>query len=1064
MSTAVRILVVDDDPRSRAATVRMLREADYETLEASTGGNGLRLSRRERPDIILLNVVLPDSGGAEICSLIRKDASLAGLLVVLVSREEESSKHLAAGRLAGADGLIARSIGDQEFLARIEAFVRIAQAEAALRENEEKHRQLLSRVSDAIVVFDAQTRRVIEVNERAIELYGYTRDEFLNLTMDDTTADPVASEESFRETLAEQRRTVPLRYHRKKDGTAFPVEIAAGAFLLGRRQVVCGVIRDITDRQRGEEALQRKAFQLAERVKELGCLYAFAELVERPSLTVPEMCQGLVNLIPAGWQDPERTCARLELEGQCLTTGAFREGRWKQTSSILVQGKAVGMLEVHYLGEPSADGENPFSPEEQALLIELARRLGKVLERWRAEAALRQSEFLFHTLAQVVPVGIFRTDGRGNCVYVNERWCEIAGISPEEALGEGWARAVHPEDRERVFLEWYKRAQEDRPFQMEYRFQRPDGLSTWVVGQAMREPSSPGRIGGYVGAITDITDRKRAEETLRESEANLNRAQRVAQIGSWVLDLSRDEITGSDETYRILGLPIGAPLTYARFLKSVHPDDRRALDEAWKEALARERSNLEYRIVAGGETKWVSGHAEIEFDAGGVPRRGVGTIQDITKHREVDDALRAHTRQLDALRALSVEITRELNLPALLDLIVRRAMELAGGAGGTIYLWEEGTKTLIPRASVGHSGDWVRDGQVRLGEGLVGLVAERREGMIVNDYRSWSQARRFILEQTDVTAAVAEPLLCRDRLFGVIAIDDQDLGRRFSERDLGLLRLFAAQAAIAVENAELYEQVQRHADELERKVQERTQELQSANADLEAFSYSVSHDLRVPLISIEGFGRLLWQRHSSVLGVEGNEYLQQVRTGARRMGERIEALLALAQISRQPLSRESVNLSTLARAIAHELGQQSPDRAAELRIEDDLVVHGDARLLHVLMENLLGNAWKFTAHLRPARIEVGQITGETGEAIYFVRDNGAGFDMAHAVQIFGVFQRLHSAQEFPGTGIGLATVERIVQRHGGRVWAEGVVDGGATFFFTLGSPIPDPAPGPRTAK
>ena len=811
---------------------------------------------------------------------------------------------------------------------------------------------------------------------------------------------------------------------------------------------------DSTDRKRSNEALWEKTDQHLERVKELGCLYAFSELVQDPDLSLPAICQGVVDLIPAGWQYPESACARLVLEGQHFTTGNFRETVWKLDSPITVHGRPVGALEVYYLEEKPICGEGPFFSEERRLLNALSARLGQALERWRAETALRQSELLFHTLAQVSPVGIFRTDAQGDCVYVNERWCEIAGISADAALGQGWARAIHPEDRDQVFAEWYRSAEESRPFKMEYRLQRPDGLSTWVVGQALREPSGPDRLGGYVGTITDITDRKHTEEALRRSQENLNRAQEVAHLGSWHLDITGNTLTCSDEAYRIFGLPSGTPLTYERFLELVHPDDRRALDDAWRAALASGRSSLEYRILVAGEARWISGNAQIECDEGGTPLRGVGTIQDITQHRALDDALRAHIQQLDALRAVSAEIIRELNLPTLLDLIVRKSMELVGGAGGTIYLWDEFNQLLTPHVWIGHTGPWARNGQVRIGEGLVGLVAEWREGLIVNDYRSWQHARPFILQQANVTAAVAEPLLCRDRLLGVVAIDDQGGGRRFSEHDRELLRLFAAQAAIAVENAQLYAQVRQHAEELEWKVEERTQELQAANADLEAFSYSVSHDLRAPVISIDGFSRLLQQRYEKVLDVQGNEYLQIVRAEVSRMGELIDTLLSLAQVSRHTLALAPVDLSALARAVADNLGQRDPDRAAEVHVQAGLVAQGDAQLLRVLLENLLGNAWKFTAHRRPARIEVGRRVGEAGQAIYFVHDNGVGFDMAHAEELFGPFRRLHNAQEFPGTGIGLATVKRIVQRHGGRVWAEGAVDAGATVFFTIGFPTP----------
>ncbi len=816
--------------------------------------------------------------------------------------------------------------------------------------------------------------------------------------------------------------------------------------------------RNGTDRPRSDEARQAttdKTSPRLERVKELGCLYAFSELLQTPGLSVPAICQGVVDLIPAGWQYPECACARLILEERQFTTENFRETAWKLDSPIAVHDRTLGTLEVYYLSEKPLCGEGRFLPEERRLLNALTGRLGTMLERRHAEAALRQSERLFHTLAQVSPVGIFRTDAQGDCVYVNECWCEIAGISADAALGQGWARAIHPADRDRVLGEWYRSAEENRPFKMEYRFRRPDGVATWVMGQALREPSDTDRTGGCVGTITDITERKHTEETLRRSQENLNRAQEVAHIGSWHLDIAANTLTCSDEAYRIFGLPQGTRLTYERFLELVHPDDRQALDDAWRAALASGWASLEYRILVAGETKWISGIAEIERDADGTPLRGVGTSQDITQRTAVDGALRAHILQLDALRAVSAEIIRELHLPTLLDVIVRKSLELVGGTGGTIYLRDERGQLLVPHIWIGHSGAWARDGQARIGEGLAGLVAERREGLIVNDYRSWPHARPFILQQTGVTAAIGAPLVCRDRLLGVIVIDDQGSGRRFTEQDGMLLRLFAAQAAITIDNAQLYAQVRQHAEELERKVEERTRDLQAANADLEAFSYAVSHDLRSPLTSIDGFSRLLLKKYQTALDAQGREYLERACAATHDMVERIDALLALGRVGHQSIALEPVNLSALARAIASELRQRDPDRPAEIHIQEDLVLHGDARLLRALVENLLGNAWKFTTGRRPARIDVGRLSGETGEAVYFVRDNGTGFEMAYADRIFEAFERFHAAGEFPGAGIGLATVKRIVQRHEGRVWAEGAVDAGATFFFTIGCPTPD---------
>ena len=225
-------------------------------------------------------------------------------------------------------------------------------------------------------------------------------------------------------------------------------------------------------------------------------------------------------------------------------------------------------------------------------------------------------------------------------------------------------------------------------------------------------------------------------------------------------------------------------------------------------------------------------------------------------------------------------------------------------------------------------------------------------------------------------------------------------------------------------------------------------ELKSKNIELEAFSYSVSHDLRAPLRSIDGFSKLLLDDYAGKIDAKGQEYLQLVRASAQRMGELIDDLLLLSRVGRTDLSRDQIDLSDIARGVSEGLNKKDPDRHVKWCIEDQLLVEADNGLMRVAFDNLLGNAWKFTAKVSAPRIEVGTNRQE-GVAAFFVRDNGAGFDMEYAEKLFSPFQRLHTESEFAGTGIGLATVHRIIDRHGVRIWAESAVDHGATFYFTI---------------
>ncbi len=234
----------------------------------------------------------------------------------------------------------------------------------------------------------------------------------------------------------------------------------------------------------------------------------------------------------------------------------------------------------------------------------------------------------------------------------------------------------------------------------------------------------------------------------------------------------------------------------------------------------------------------------------------------------------------------------------------------------------------------------------------------------------------------------------------------------------------------------------------EKELQRRTEELAHINAELEQFAYSVSHDLRAPLRSVDGFSQILLEDYAPELDEEGEDYLRRVRAASQRMGELIDNLLNLSRLTRGSMRKEAVDLSALAKAFVDELRESRPERRVEFVVEEGLLVDGDRQLLRVALNHLLDNAWKFTAKQPRAKIEFGTVQHD-GEPAYFVRDDGAGFDMAYADNLFGPFQRLHSVTEFEGAGIGLAAVQRVIHRHGGRVWAEGAVGDGATFYFTL---------------
>jgi two-component system sensor histidine kinase/response regulator len=260
--------------------------------------------------------------------------------------------------------------------------------------------------------------------------------------------------------------------------------------------------------------------------------------------------------------------------------------------------------------------------------------------------------------------------------------------------------------------------------------------------------------------------------------------------------------------------------------------------------------------------------------------------------------------------------------------------------------------------------------------------------------------------------------------------------------------ILRAKVAVFVELYRAQQELRRYRTQLEHLVEERTTALTAINRELEAFSYLVSNDLRAPLLAFDGLSEALLADYGGKLDAKAKDYLQRMRRASQRMGDVFDGLQSLFRVTGGDIHRENVNVSAMAAEIVEELKASNADRHVTVTIGSDLTVSGDARLVRILLGNLISNAWKFTGNRDDATIEIGR-EGVNGEARLFVRDNGAGFDMINAHKLFGAFQRLHSQSEFPGMGIGLATVRRIVNRHGGRTWAEGAVGEGATFYFVL---------------
>lgn len=413
-------------------------------------------------------------------------------------------------------------------------------------------------------------------------------------------------------------------------------------------------------------------------------------------------------------------------------------------------------------------------------------------------------------------------------------------------------------------------------------------------------------------------------------------------------------------------------------------------------------------------------------------------------------------RRAEALAAaneLVRDITSLLDLPSLLDRVPGLIGERFGYGYAALYLLEGAEKQPALRSAFSGRG---RQSQVEAHS--QSLAGERRIAAAVAGSSPRLRASRLAGEMaiesspaerppSAAFSQLALPLRARGQVIGVLEIHSED-AQDFGEEETKVLSLLADQVALAISNARLFECAQDR-EVLEELVNQRTAQFEAANQELASFSYSVSHDLRAPLRAIDGFSLALLEDYGPQLDDEALSYLRRVRQSAQNMAGLIDGLLRLSRLTRAEMVYQTVDLSAIAVDVVRSLRAANPERRAQFRIEPGLEVQGDVDLLQVLVQNLLENAWKFTSQQPEAHIDFG-VEQIEGERAFFVRDDGAGFDMAYVDRLFGAFQRLHRVDEFPGSGIGLATAQRIVHRHGGRIWAVGHAGQGATFYFVLG--------------
>lgn len=639
----------------------------------------------------------------------------------------------------------------------------------------------------------------------------------------------------------------------------------------------------------------------------------------------------------------------------------------------------------------------------------------EINERKQVEETLRKLSTRLSLALDSAAIGIWEWDIPQNYLEWDDRMYQLFDTQPEQFnhIYEGWANAVHPDDRAAAETRLQQFMDGEQDFDTEFRIVHSNGNIRFIKAHALVQYDDQGTPQKLIGTNYDISALKEAEQQLQQLNQALEAKvlERTAEVRAGeaqlrdFFDNATDLIQSISPSGEILFVNRawqetlgyqGAELENLSIFAIIHPEEQAHCQQVLEALLAGGLvTALETRLVTkGGDVITVEGNVNCRFE-NGQPVATRGIFHDITERKRAELALRSKTEELNRFFSLA------------LDLLC-----IADTDGYFLRLNRQWEKTLgYPLSKLeGHRFlDYVHpeDMQTTL-EAIARQAAGQEVTGFVNRYRCADNSYRWIEWRSTPDGSL----------------------------------IYAAARDITERK------------QAEEKIRQYTAQLEASNQELEAFAYSVAHDLRAPLRAINAYSHILLEEYESLFDASATNYFNRIRKNTTQMSLLINDLLMLSRVSREAIHYAPVNLSHLADAVLYDLQLAEPERAVEITIAPDIIVAADVTLMRVVLSNLLQNAWKFTHHRAIARIEFGMLK-RAEQMVYFVQDDGAGFDMAYASKLFGVFQRLHSAQEYPGTGIGLAMAKRAIHRHGGDIWAEGAVEKGATFYFTVPGTAPE---------
>jgi PAS domain S-box-containing protein len=931
----------------------------------------------------------------------------------------------------------------------------ITERKQALRASEEKHRTLFEMMRHGVIYQDTQGA-IIDANPAAERIVGLTLEQMQGRTSMDPRWHTIHEDGSpypgethpvmVALSTGKPAHGIMGVYNPQTDSYRWINVNAIPQFKTGENlpYQVSAMFEDVTERRQAEKALKESHAQLAATINALpdlmfevdkeGCIHDFRAPNSEALYLPPEEFLGknVSEILPA---PAAGTILRAILEASEKGTSF---GRFY--SLPMPQGALWFEISIAAKDDAAA---------QDARFIALAR---DITQHKNAEAALSESEALYRRAIEVagaVPYLRSHREAGMNYEFIGEGIRQITGYAPEEITDELWDAITE----ERMLLEdlaqysWEEARRrvhsgESPIWKCEHRIRARDGKIHWVFESAIELRNEDGVSYGSIGLFEDVTERKRAE-IMREVLLEITQGMIATKELRDFLSIAHHSIAKivPAENFFILLYDKGAGL-----FEEAYSVDK--FDPPGTPPAKLEKSLSAYifrtgkpflstpesfnKLVADGEVELVGMESPSWL---GVPLKTPNETIGVMVVQDYDVPNRFSEEDVEVLTSIAWQVGLAVE---------RKWAEAALKESEELYRkMNENSPLGMHFYKLDSNGRLVFTGSNPAADKLLGVDNSQFVGMTINEAFP-------PLTQTEVpqryrdAAAKGIPWSTEQ-----IAYQDRHIAGAFEVRAFQTMpgNMVAVFADITARK-QAEEEIRKFNDELEQRVQDRTLQLETTNKELEAFAYSISHDLRTPLRGIDGWSQALMEDYYDRLDEEGKKYIDRIRAEAQRMGHLIDDMLQLSRLTRAEMRKEAVDLGALALSIVERQQNEDPQRQVEFQVHKDMVALGDPHLLEAALTNLLSNAFKFTGKVPQARIEFGKIEQE-GRRVFFVRDNGAGFDMAYAQKLFGAFQRMHKASEFPGTGIGLAIVQRVIHRHGGEIWVRAKVNEGAIFYFTL---------------